>query len=337
MRAIQRVTTLLVVLLTALPAAAQDPAKKTQYDDEMRKADQAATRKLFEPALQSYKKAYSLSDKTSLAAMFGMMTSYRGLGAHKNVVDLCDDALKLAGQDKRQQAAVHNLRGTSLVALASVSDKPNDKRLDDAIEAFRAALAANPDLSSAQLNIGVTLLKQRRDEDGIRELKAYLERAPRGTDTENVAKMIEDPRRAREAFAPDFTFTSRDGEFVQLEDFKGKVVVLDFWGTWCKPCVMGTPGLITLHKKYAEKGVVFVSVAENDQESAWSAFIEKNKMEWPQFLDKTRKMVPVYNVTGYPTYIVIDGEGIVRARKMGWGPDTDNWLEDEIKQALKRK
>jgi len=302
----------------------------------MRKADLAATRHLYEPALQSYKKAFALSDKTSLDALFGMMVAYRGLGAHKNVLDLCDDAMKLAGEDTRQQAKVHNLKGSSLVALVSLADKPNDKRLDEALDAFRAAIAANPDLHSAQLNLGVTLLKQRKDEEGIRELNAYLERAPKGPDTENVLKMVADPRRARESFAPDFSFTTRDGAFISLEDLKGKVVVLDFWGTWCHPCVVAAPGLVRLNKKYGEQGVTFVSVAENDREEAWAEFIDKNKMEWPQFFDKTRKMVVPYNVTGFPTYIVIDGDGIVRAKKMGDGSDTDHWLDNAIKQALKR-
>jgi thiol-disulfide isomerase/thioredoxin len=349
MRATKRVTTLLLLLLTALSVsaagaardrsaagAAQDSPKNTPYEDEMRKADLAATRHLYEPALQSYKKAFALSDKASLDALFGMMVAYRGLGAHKNVLDLCDDAMKLAGEDTRQQAKVHNLKGSSLVALVSLADKPNDKRLDEALDAFRAAIAANPDLYSAQLNLGVTLLKQRKDEEGIRELNAYLERAPRGPDTENVVKMVADPRRARESFAPDFSFTTRDGAFVSLEDLKGKVVVLDFWGTWCHPCVVAAPGLVRLNKKYGEQGVTFVSVAENDREEAWAAFIDKNKMEWPQFFDKTRKMVVPYNVTGFPTYIVIDGDGIVRAKKMGYGSDTDHWLDNAIKQALKR-
>ena len=131
-----------------------------------------------------------------------------------------------------------------------------------------------------------------RDDDGVRELKRYVEVAPPDKDLDFAGeKMIEEPRRARETFAPAFSFTSKEGEFITLEDLKGKTVVLDFWGTWCKPCLMATPGLLRLHKKYAEQDVVFIGVAVNDQEDAWAAYIEKNKMDWPQFLDKTRKIV----------------------------------------------
>jgi thiol-disulfide isomerase/thioredoxin len=339
MRTIQRVTTLIVVLLTILApcAAAQNPPandKTEAYDDEMRKAEQMVNRRQFEPALQSYKKAYALTNKTSLEALLGMALAYRGLGAHKNVIDLSGEAMKLAGDDKRQQAKVLNLRGAALVALA---EKPDDKRLTEAERAFRDALAANPELFSAQLNLGVTLLKQGHDADGVAALKTYVERAPKGLDTSSAEKMIEEPRRARETFAPDFSITTKEGEFLTLEDLKGKTVVLDFWGTWCKPCLMATPGLVKLNRKYAEQGVVFIGVAVNDQEDAWAAYIDKNKMAWPQFFDKTRKVATPFAVSSYPTYIVIDGEGIMRARRSGYGSETESWLEGEIKQALKRK
>lgn len=233
MRTIRRVTTSLVVLLTvASLSAAQD--KEAEYDDHMRQAEQMIARRMFENALQTYKKAYALKDKQSIDAALGMALAYRGLGAYKNVVDLTGDAMKLAGDDKNLQAKVLNMRGAALVSLA---DKPTDKRLTDAEADFRAAIAANPDLHSAQLNLGVTLLKMGHDADGVRELKIYVERAPRGPELENAKRMIVMP----------------------------------------------------------------------------------------------------FAVNTYPTYIVIDGDGVIRARKSGWGMDTDNWLEDEIKRTLKKK
>jgi thiol-disulfide isomerase/thioredoxin len=149
--------------------------------------------------------------------------------------------------------------------------------------------------------------------------------------------MIEDPRRAREAVAPDFSFTSRQGEYIALEDLKDKTVVLDFWGTWCKPCVMSTPGLVKLQKKYASQPVVFLSIAVRDREREWAAYIDRNKMEWPQFLDTSGKMVTPFGVVAFPTFIIIDGDGIVRARRAGYGMETDGWIDDEIKKTLKKK
>ena len=330
---IQRVTTLVALLLTVgLVAAAQD--KQSAYDEEMRKGEMLINRRAYEEALQAYKKAYALKDKASLDAAIGMAMAYRGLGAHKNVFDVSTDALKLAGDDKTLQAKVHNLRGASLVSL---SEKPGDKRLLEAESEFRTALEANPALHIARMNLGVAMLKMNRDDEGVRELKGYVERAPKGPEAANALKMIEEPRRAREVFAPDFSFTSKQGEFITLEDLKGRTVVLDFWGTWCKPCLMATPALLKLHKKFVDDGVVFIGVAVRDQEPEWAAYIDKNRMDWPQFLDTNRKIVTPFSVNAFPTYVVIDGDGIVRARKSGYGMETDSWLEGEIKRTLKKK
>src|SRR5687767_9196552 len=162
MQAIHRVTTALFVwVMAASLSAFQD--KQAEYEDHMRQAEQMIARRMFENALQTYKKAYALKDKQSLDAALGMALAYRGLGAYKNVVDLTADAMKLAGDDKKLQAKVLNMRGAALVSLA---DKPSDKRLADAEADFRAAIAANPELHSAQLNLGITLLKMGHDEDG---------------------------------------------------------------------------------------------------------------------------------------------------------------------------
>jgi thiol-disulfide isomerase/thioredoxin len=319
----------LLVLSTAAVSAAQD--KSADHEDELRNGDAYLQRHMFEQALQAYKHAYSLTDKRSYDAIVGMALAYRGLGAHKNVLDLCADGLKLAGEDKAHQAQMHNLRGVALTALA---DKPNDKKLQEAESEFRAALAANESFAAARLNLGIALLKMGHDPDGIRELKAYVDSAPKGADLENARKMIDDPRRAREPFAPAFSFTSKDGEYISLEDFAGKTVLLDFWGSWCAPCVASTPGLIKLRRKFAGRPVVFLGIAQ-DQEDKWRSYLERNNMDWPQYLDTSRRVLRLFNVNVYPTYIVLDGEGIVRARRSGFGSDTHNWLEHEINKTLK--
>jgi thiol-disulfide isomerase/thioredoxin len=339
MGTIQRVTTVLTLALTVAGAQLHaqppaDPAKVQAAQEEMQKADGFTQRRQYEQALQSYKKAFTLTGKTSFQACMGMALALRGLGAHKNVADVCVDALKLAA-DGKQRAAVHNMRGAALVAL---SDKPDDKRLQEAQREFVAALEESETFYAAQLNLGVTLLKMNQDEEGVRALKRYVEVAPKGKDVDFALTLIEEPRRARESYAPDFSFTSKQGEFITLEDLKGKTVVLDFWGTWCKPCLMATPDLVKLNRKFSEQGVVFIGVAVNDQEDSWAAYIEKYQMDWPQFFDKTRKISTPFGVISYPTYIVIDGEGIVRGRKSGYSPtETQSWIEGEIKRTLKKK
>jgi thiol-disulfide isomerase/thioredoxin len=323
---------ILLVLLflsgTAVPAT-QDQSSK--YEEELRNGDAYMQRRMFEQALQAYKHAYALKDKSSYDAAVGMALAYRGLGAHKNVLDVCGQGLKLAGDDKVHLAQMHNLRGVALVALA---DKPNDKKLQEAETVFRTALAANESLIAARLNLGIALLKMSRDAEGIGELKTYVASAPASPEVDNARKMIADPRRAREPFAPAFSFTSKEGEYIALEDLAGKTVLLDFWGSWCAPCIASTPGLIKLRRKFADQPVVFLGIAQ-DEDNRWREYLDRHNMDWPQYLDTSRRVLRLFNITVYPTYVILDGDGIVRARKSGYGSDTHAWLEREIKNTLK--
>src|SRR5215218_1784706 len=99
--------------------------------------------------------------------------------------------------------------------------------------------------------------------------------------------MAENPRRARENYAPDFSFTSSEGEHIALGDLRGKVVLLDFWGTWCPPCVDSVPELRTLHKCYSnEPWFVLIGISSDNDEEKWQEFTVKNKMIWPQYRDR---------------------------------------------------
>src|SRR5205814_8086459 len=130
----------------------------------------------------------------------------------------------------------------------------------------------------------LVFLKMLRADEGLRRLRAYLDHAPDAPAADTARRFIEDPRRARETFAPEFSFTSREGESISLEQLKGKTVLLDFWGSWCGPCVHATPGLIKLRRKFTDQPVTFVGIAR-DEEAKWNRYLEKNSMDWPQYLD----------------------------------------------------
>ena len=312
-------------------SGAQDP--QTDYAVEMRNGDASLQARQYERALQSYEHAYKLTGKPSYDAIVGIALAYRGLGAFKEVLDWCKDGLKLAGDDHAREAQMHNLRGAALSALA---DRPDDKKLKDAEEEFRAALAANESLAAARVNLGTVLLKMRRDEEGLRVLREYLDHASNDAAAENARRLIENPRRAREPFAPQFSFTARNGESISLEQLKGKTVLLDFWGSWCTPCVEATPGLIRIRRRLSAEPVVFVGIAK-DEEAPWAKFLDKNSMDWPQYRDADERLGRLFRIDGFPTYIVLDGDGILRARRTGYGSGTDAWLEREIRKTLKNQ
>ena len=130
---------------------------------------------------------------------------------------------------------------------------------------------------------------------------------------------MENPRRARENFAPDFSFTSADGEYITLEDLKGKVVMLDFWGTWCPPCVASVPELRNLYRRYSKEQFVLIGISSDFDEAKWRDFTGKNRMLWPQYRDTDRRILETFSIRAFPTYIIIDHEGILRFQSTGFG------------------
>ncbi len=121
--------------------------------------------------------------------------------------------------------------------------------------------------------------------------------------------------------APDFTLKDVAGNEVRLSGYKGKVVVLNFWATWCGPCNLETPWLVELREQYHKQGfeIIGVSVDSLDEydPAEVSAFIKAHKVSYPIVM-ATREMVNAFGpVTGLPTTLVIDRRGVIRYRHRG--------------------
>ena len=305
----------------------------TGYDTEVRKGLELLRRHQYEDALKSFKRANDLHGKTSAECFYGMAEAYQGLEAYKNVATSCDKVVELAGSDTQLMAQAYNLKGIALQTQAEIKDK---KKLQEAEAVFRQGLALNVDLPILRYNLGFTLLQEGHDPEGIAELKKYVELQHEGPKAELALKLIGNPRRAREAYAPDFSITTADGEYIALEDLRGKVVLLDFWGTWCPPCVESVPSLRDMYKRYAkEKAFVMISVSVHDEEDNWRAFTAKNQMAWPQYFDRDSKVQRAFGVSSFPTYVLIDHEGIVRYRVSGMSFEREAALNEAIHKQIK--
>jgi peroxiredoxin len=303
------------------------------YEEEIESGRDLLRRRRFEDALKSFKRANDLKGKICAECFYLMGRAYQGLEAYKNVLQSSDKALEFAGNDAALQAEANNLKG---MALQRQSEGKDQKKLQEAETALRQALALNTDLAEIHYNLGVVLLQQNRDPEGVAELKKFLDMAPKQFGSDDARKMIENPRRAREPFAPDFSITTSDGEYISLEDLHGKVVLLDFWGTWCPPCVASLPALRSLYKKYSkDSSFVMIGVSVNDEEDKWRAFTASEKMVWPQYRDAEHKVQRAFAVNKFPTYIVLDHEGVIRFRTSGLSFEKEAALEDAINKQVK--
>jgi thiol-disulfide isomerase/thioredoxin len=116
--------------------------------------------------------------------------------------------------------------------------------------------------------------------------------------------------------APDFAFVDLQGNRRQLADYNGKVVLLDFWGTWCGPCVAAAPQLVAAYKKYHTKGFEIIGIAADDTREKLMAFTAEKQMNWPQTMEGDKgPIATLYRITGWPSYYLIgtDGQIIVAA------------------------
>jgi thiol-disulfide isomerase/thioredoxin len=328
-----RTGALLLSLACSLAAAtAQD--RDAKFTEEMAKADAALAKNAYQDALKAYKRANSQKDDKSPEALHGMARAHFGLGAHAKVVDTCEDTLKYVGDNRELEASARNLRATSLLHL---SGKPDDPRLARAETDLRTALQLAPQTTEARYNLGFLLLRTNRDEDGIAMLREYLELSPRSAAATEATRLIANPRRAREPFAPDFSIVTLDGQRISLESLRGKTVLLDFWGTWCPPCRAATPDLVRLANKHAERPFVIVGVSSDQDEKVVHDYVQKNRMSWPQFVDLQRQLHRAFNVSVFPTYVIIDEEGIVRGRRSAYSTETTIWLNREVERWLNER
>jgi len=113
-----------------------------------------------------------------------------------------------------------------------------------------------------------------------------------------------------------FTLTAIDGETLTSQGLKGKVVVLDFWANWCRPCVAELPALKQLYQKHREKGLMIIGLSYDGDKTILEQGILKHQIPWPQVLvgdlTKQQAMNQQMGIRGIPQYFVIDRQGILR-------------------------
>ena len=303
------------------------------YDEQITAGRNFMRQRRYDDAVKAFKRANEIKGQASAEALFLIANAFMGLEAYKTVVATCDKMIELTANDPAMQAQALNLKG---IAIQKQSDGKDQKKLQDAEAVLRQAAAIKQAPPDVHYNLGVVLMQQNRDAEGTAELKEFLKLAANGFNADGARQMIENPRRAREPFAPDFSITTTAGEHLSLVELKGKVVLLDFWGTWCGPCVASVPSLRNLNKQFANnRSFVMISVSSDGNEEKWKDFIGKEKMIWPQYLDRDRNVIRAFRVSVYPTYVLVDAEGVIRLRVTGNNPAKEAALEDAVNKQLK--
>jgi peroxiredoxin len=242
-----------------------------------------------------------------------------------------EDSEKLLGYDIFRNDSNKRLIKPAYDAMRAATDKGDTQGEVEAVQAYgKASYEHRKELIDYSMdNIGNsialygTMLRWTGDDEveKLEKLVKDFEKAhPNLTMTSvMVDKVARYKKVAIGAIAPDFTLADTSGNNLNLKDLKGKYTLLDFWASWCSPCLLQVPDLKEAYGMYHEKGFEIVGVSVDSKGDRWKKAINKYEMNWPHVSDLKgwgSETAADYNVTFIPFNMLIDSEGKIIAKNL---------------------
>jgi thiol-disulfide isomerase/thioredoxin len=316
--------TLALLFLTRGWASGSAQGQSSEFQSELAAGKQAAAHADYAGAVAHFNNANRLHQEKCSEC-------YVWLARIDLMSERFDEGLKHVEQALATAVGDHE-RSSAQLYRGVILGRENNLLLAEA--AFRAAAASDPACLECTFNLGFVLLKESKDAEGVQVLKGVVSRFAGTPREREIQRFIDDPSRVRKDFAPEFSTTLRSGEKINLDALKGKVVVLDFWGTWCAACRVSLPLLRSLAASVDPEKAVIISIDEDDPKEQWEQFVQRNRMNWSQVYDGDRSMRRAFAIDGFPRYFVLSKDGIILAQFKGWNQDSDAAIKASIGQGL---
>ena len=310
---------IILLVITAEQAFAQDkqkppqPEPKTQtgsaeFKAELERAKQALNEGQIDEAMKLLNKAADMNKGNCLECYQIIGQVAFQLGDYAQAATALRKALALKPEN---EIGLTNMLG---VALYLQDDK---NALQESITTFRRVIeTAGDKYPKAYYNLGFALIKAGKEKDGVEALKKYVAIEPNSSQAGQAKTVIANPKLAGESLAIDFKVKTYAGEELSLSNLKGKVVLLDFWATWCGPCIVEMPAVKATWQKYQNDNFVIVGVSLDRNKKAFETYIKKEGISWVQYFDGAgwdNKIARLYNVHSIPQTVLIDHQGVIRA------------------------
>jgi peroxiredoxin len=326
-------------LLSLLSAGAQSaPADKSAYATDpkfvaaMVEGKELERKREYFFAVDAYKKANKIAGGTCEQCLKKMYKLETELGDYKAAITTAQQLVANAPTPRAKSIAEADL-GSSIVAKAG--DKPKPDQLDEAHRAFQAALTDNEKNLQARYYDACVLTRLGKKDDASKEFSECASAlAPTDPMRLRAEHFAENPELSLAKLAPAFEVKTSDGTRFNLDDMQGRVVLMDFWATWCGPCNEELPHLAKIVKEFAEQPLVVISISADHDEAKWKEFIAKHNMTWVQYRDADGSIAKLFNNNLLPSYYMIGSDGVmVSYNRMGADSDVEGKLKKLLKQA----
>jgi len=282
-------------------------------------------------ALEAFKKADKQDDGHCVACQNKIVKLGIELRDWKPAESAASELVAEAQGDREVALAHYHL---ARVFLSEGIDKKKDELFARAHEELTKALAAAQNFPEAIYTDGLALARMNQDDAAKARFEQFAKMKPVGeVDAQRALLFAVHPELARARMAPPFAVTTTDGQKLSLDELRGKVVLMDFWATWCGPCREALPHMKELAKKFDGQPLIVLSVSLDDDEQKWKEFISKNEMSWPQYRDGgfTGPMARLFDVKAIPHTFTIDADGVLQDEHIG-----DAAIEGKLKKLMAR-
>lgn len=289
-----------------------DPKARKTFDEGV----VLERKSMFDFAVGKFKKADQQDGGHCIPCQQNMRSSAIEARDWKNA-EIASQKLLAEAQGDKAVAIGHYEVG--IVLLREAMEKHKSEIFTHADEEFTAALKLAANFPQALFADGKALSYLNQDDAAKARFAAFVKIArPNDPDVRRAELFVAEPALARARMAPPFTVTTLDGRHVSLDDFQGKVVLLDFWATWCEPCREALPHMKEIAKKFQGQPLVMLSISLDKNEQAWKDFVAKNGMTWLQYRDGGNGAIArLFNVNEIPHTFTIDSDGILQQEKVG--------------------
>jgi thiol-disulfide isomerase/thioredoxin len=302
-----------------------DPKARKTADD----AAALARRGFKEAAADEYRKANKQDGGRCTTCLNRAYKLALESGDYKTAQAVVADQMPLAATDP-DRAELH-FRLALVLQRRGIKEK-KDELFAESCDELKTALALDPQYYRLHYLMGISLAWLHQDDAARSEFNAFLSQDKDDPSLHERAHRYADRiELARSRMAPPFSATTIDGQRISLDSLAGKVVLIDFWATWCPPCVAALPHIREIARQFEGQPLVIVSVSFDSDDAKWREFVAKNGMTWVQIRDGkfTGPLAQVFDIRAIPATLTIDADGVLEDQHEG-----DAAIEGKLKKLV---